>query len=147
MYGRIPASLINPQHLRECAMTEAQKLFTKEWSETVFPPERAEAFFDALYGGAEEGAFDIALRFLKEDGNTYEFAFDLTARPGRCLVCGITRGLPHVFSRHPVINVKGLAAAIAARLGVPAESIAWELKPVMEVSADLFRIPLIVTVL
>ena len=127
-------------------MIEAQKIFTKEWSGAVFPPERVEAFFDALYGGAEEGAFDIALHFLREENNTYEFAFDLTARPGRCLACNITHGLPHVFSRHPVINVKELVAVIAARLGIRAENITWELRPVKEVSTDLFRIPLIITV-
>ena len=128
-------------------MIEAKNVFTKEWSETIFPPERAAAFFDALYGGAEEPAFDIALRFVKEENQVYEFAFDLAAKPGKCLVCHLTYGLPHVFSRHPIINIKELVGGIATSLGKSPEEISWELKPTIEVSATLYQIPLTVTVL
>ena len=37
------------------------KVLDKAFLESVFPPERTEAFFDALFGGAEEGAYDIGL--------------------------------------------------------------------------------------
>lgn len=127
-------------------MPEARELFTEEWAKTVFPPERTEAFFDALYAGAEEPAFDIALRFVKEENHEYEFSFDLLAKPDRCLVCHITYGLPHVFSRHPIINIKGIVADIGAALQKSPEEMAWELKATTEESPTLFRIPLVVTV-
>ena len=128
-------------------MPDAKELFSEAWAKAAFSPERADAFFEALFGGAEEGAFDIALRFVQQENNAYEFAFDLTARPDKCLVCSLTYGLPHVFSRHPIINIKGLIADIAAALGTTPEGLTWELKPTREVSPALFQIPLVVTVL
>ena len=124
----------------------AAELFTGEWAESVFPPGRADDFFEALFGGAEDGAYDISLRFVRAMGNTYEFAFDLTQRPGKCLACNLTYGLPQVFARHPILNVKGVAAAIAGALGKDASAVTWELKPTREESSALHYIPLIVTV-
>lgn len=122
------------------------ELFTGEWADAVFPPERADAFFEALFGGEEEGAYDISLRFVRAIGNTYEFAFNLTQRPGKCLACNLTYGLPQVFSRHPVLNVKGVAAAVAEALGKDASTVTWELRPTREDSSALHYIPFIVTV-
>lgn len=123
----------------------ATELFNGEWAGSVFPPERADDFFEALFGGAEEGAYDISLRFVRGMGNTYEFAFDLTQRPGKCLACNLTYGLPQVFARHPVLNVKGVAGAIAEALGRDAAAVSWELKPTREESSVLHYIPFIVT--
>ena len=125
---------------------EAAALFNAEWTRSVFPPERTDAFFEALFGGAEDGAYDISLRFVKANGNTYEFAFDLIQRPGKCLACNLTYGLPQVFSRHPILNVKGVAEAVAATLGRPAASAQWRLESTREASSTLHWIPLVITV-
>jgi len=131
----------------EVAMNvKAADIFTMEWAGTVFPPERTDDFFEALFGGAEEGAYMISLRFLAEQGNSYTFAFDLTQRPGKCLACNLTYGLPQVFSRHPVLNVKGVAEAVAAALGKEPSGATWELGATREESPAHHYIPFIVTV-
>ena len=125
---------------------DAAKVFTAEWVSNTFGPERADDFFEALFGGAEDGAYDIALRFVKSNGNEYEFAFDLTQRPGKCLACNLTYGLPQVFARHPVINAKGIAEKIADALGKDAAGVKWQLQNTREISSSLHTIPFIVTV-
>lgn len=124
----------------------ASELFTGEWTVATFPPERADDFFEALFGGAEDGAYDISLRFVDAQGDTYEFAFDLTQRPGKCLACNLTYGLPQVFSRHPILNVKGVAEAVAGTLGKDPAAVKWELRPTREHSAALHSIPFVVTI-
>lgn len=125
---------------------DAAAIFTEEWARTIFPPERADDFFEALFGGAEDGAYDISLRFVKASGNSYEFAFDLTQRPGKCLACNLTYGLPQVFSRHPILNVKGVAEAVAQALGKDPAAVRWELQATREASSSLHWIPMLVTV-
>ena len=83
------------------------KVLDKAFLESVFPPERTEAFFDALFGGAEEGAYDIVLVCRSEGEGKAELAFELHQRPGKCLACNLTYGLPQVFQRHPILNVAG----------------------------------------
>ncbi len=80
----------------------------------MFPPEKADMFFEALYGGAESGAFDISLRYLGLDSgqNILQFEFLLIERPGHCMACSLTRGLPQVFNRHPVVDVAGIIEKI-----------------------------------
>lgn len=124
----------------------AADVFTQEWAGSVFPPERTDAFFEALFGGAEDGAYDISLRFVEARGNAYVFSFDLSRREGQCLACNLTYGLPQVFSRHPVLNIKGVAAAVAEALGKEPAAVSWELKATEEHSADLHSIPFVVTV-
>ena len=124
----------------------ARDIFTQEWAGDVFPPERTDDFFEALFGGAEDGAYDISLRFITERGNAYEFAFDLNQRPGKCLACNLTYGLPQVFSRHPVLNVKGVAEAVAVALGKDPVGVKWELQATREESSALHSIPFLVTV-
>ena len=34
-------------------------MLEQSFLESIFPAERTDAFFDALFGGAEEGAYDI----------------------------------------------------------------------------------------
>lgn len=125
---------------------KAAEIFTSDWAETVFPPERTDAFFEALFGGAEDGAYDISLRFVAGRGNDYEFAFDLRQRPGKCLACNLTYGLPQVFSRHPLLNVKGVAEAVANALGKDPAAVSWQLGATREESPAHHYIPLIVTV-
>lgn len=112
------------------------------WLESVFPPERADEFFDALYGGAEEGAYDIVLVAKKVDGKKAELAFELRQRPGKCLKCNLTYGLPQVFARHPVLNIRKVASQIAEKLGFG--DYQWELGVTGERGAELHEIPFIV---
>lgn len=123
----------------------AASVFTPEWAASVFPPERTDAFFDALFGDAEEGAYSIALRFTQSRDQILEFAFDLHQRNGKCLACNLTYGLPQVFARHPVINIKGLIEEIAKQLHKDPATLTHELRPTREISSALHSIPFIVT--
>ena len=131
--------------MRDVAM-KAAAIFTPEWAKAVLPPKRTDEFFEALFGGAEEGAYTISLRFVAEKGNSYTLAFDLTQRPGKCLACNLTYGLPQVLSRHPVLNVKGVAEAVATALGKDPATVSWKLEATREESSALHSIPFIVTV-
>ncbi|BFR48578.1 pancreas/duodenum homeobox protein 1 [Nitratidesulfovibrio sp. HK-II] len=124
--------------------TSSERIFTPQRLAALFPPDRANAFFDALYGDAEDGAYDIALAFDGEHDNGLEFSFRLTQRPGHCLACNLTYGLPQVFERHPVIDLPGVVANIANALG-RAETTRWRLLPTREMSRTLHVIPLLVT--
>ncbi len=125
-------------------MTNPQVVFSPEWLVANFPQKRTDDFFEALFGEAEEGAYDIALAFVKSKGCQYEFAFELHQRPGKCLVCNLTYGLPQVFARHPIINVKGLVANIAEALGKDTLKAKWELQNTQEINKRQHNIPLIV---
>ena len=111
--------------------------------DSVFPAERTDAFFDALFGGAEEGAYDIRLVCRNVSDDRAELAFELHQRPGKCLVCNLTYGLPQVFQRHPVLNVAGVARAIADKLGWAAGS-PWKLGSTQEQSRELHCIPFVI---
>jgi len=124
--------------------TSSERIFTPQRLAALFPPDRANAFFDALYGDAEDGAYDIALAFDGEHDNGLEFSFRLTQRPGHCLACNLTYGLPQVFERHPVIDLPGVVANIANALG-RTETTRWRLLPTREMSRTLHVIPLLVT--
>ena len=147
--GVLPETGVEPfKGLKEeCSMnTNAAAVFTKDWADSVFPPQRTDDFFDALFGGAEDGAYDISLRFVEQRGATYEFALDLKQRPGKCLACNLTHGLPQVFARHPIINVKGVAEAVAAALGKSPADVSWKLSATREQSSALHVVPLLITV-
>ena len=109
----------------------------------IFPPERTDEFFDALFGGAEEGAYDIALTVRSVSKDAVEMAFELHQRPGKCLVCSLTYGLGSVFRRHPVINVRGLADQIASRMGWSEHE--WNIGPTHEHDRTLHWIPFTVS--
>lgn len=108
----------------------------------IFPAQRTDDFFDALFGGAKEGAYDIRLVCRNVTPVRAQLAFELRQRPGKCLVCNLTYGLPQVFQRHPVLNVAGVAKAVAKRLGWP-ENTPWKLEPTEEISHELHAIPLV----
>jgi len=73
-------------------------LFTADALLQMFPKERSDEFFDALFGDASEGSYDI-----------------------------LTQGLPQVFSRHPIINVKGVVEDVDTLLGDDATCTEWAL--------------------
>ena len=118
------------------------QLFTETVLKQLFPAERADAFFEALYGDAAEGAYDIAFSFQGLKKDALEFRFDLHRRPRKCLVCNLTYGLPQVFSRHPLINIAELVRGIENRLAGKATCSRWELGETKEISSDLHVIPL-----
>ena len=110
----------------------------------IFPPSRSDEFFDALFGGAEDGAYDIGLVCRGVEAQKAKLAFELRQRPGKCLACNLTYGLPQVFQRHPILNVAGVARDVAAHLGWPAEATRWKLGHTEEVNRELHIIPLVV---
>jgi hypothetical protein len=121
-----------------------QELFAADVMERLFPPQRADSFFEALYGDVDEGAYDIRLAYAASDENELRFEFRLEQRPGKCLVCNLTYGLPHVFSRHPILNVQGVINGIQERIDGHAQVSGWRLGQTKEKSAALHVIPLIV---
>jgi len=119
-------------------------LFNRQTLAGIFPSDRADQFFDALFGDASEGAYDISLVFKEHrvKDNTLHFELHLTQRPGRCLACNLTHGLPTVFSRHPVINISGVVAEIGKLLGDAATCKEWRLGSTNSVSSALHTVPL-----
>jgi hypothetical protein len=120
------------------------KLFTPDVLKQLFPDDRSDQFFDALYGDAEEGAYDISLEFIGSRKNRLEFMLRLTQRSGKCITCSLTYGLPEVFTRHPIINIKGLVQNIEALLDGNDRCVDWQLGPTQEVSTEIHVIPLII---
>jgi len=121
---------------------KAAQIFTREKLDALFPPERSDDFFDALYGDTAEGAYDIRLVFRTAESKTMHFAFELHQRPGKCLACNLTYGLPQVFTRHPLINLKGLAEKLGGLVGWKAEKQNYQLGRTLESSPKLHLIPL-----
>lgn len=122
-------------------------LFTDEVLAELFPQERTNEFFEALFGDASEGAFDIKLRYYgyDKDAKTLQFNLDLHERPGCCLVCSLTYGLPEVFSRHPIINATGLVNEIGNKLEKMATCIDWKLGTTIQQEKSRHSIPLTIT--
>jgi hypothetical protein len=119
------------------------ELFTPDVLASLFPETRADQFFEALFGDAEEGAYDIRLAFKGHEERILRFELQMIQRPGKCLACHLTYGLPQVFTRHPVINLKGLVADIGHLIKDGHRIEGWELGVTREKSRDLHVIPLI----
>jgi len=124
---------------------KAQEIFTPAVLAEMFPPQKADQFFDALYGDAADGAYDIELRFRGQRGRDLEFELLLKQRPGKCLACNLTFGLPQVFSRHPIINLKGLAVEVGRRMGQGPAAPAWSLGNTRIISDELHALPITIT--
>ncbi len=119
-------------------------LFSDVILKKIFPEQKADQFFDAMFGDTTEGAYDISLKFKGCEKNQIIFEFHLIKREERCLTCQLTYGLPQVFTRHPIINVKGLVKDINNILGDKAECGEWKLGSTQAVSGSLHIIPLVV---
>ncbi len=115
------------------------QLFTRDYLDSLLPLEISDEFFEALYGDASEGAYDIRLGFTSANDKEIVLAFHLSKRPGKCLVCSLTYGLPKVFARHPRINVNGIVDKIRAS-GINIKS--WRLGQTREHSPSHHSIPL-----
>lgn len=120
-------------------------VFTSETLRQLFPRERSDDFFDALFGDASEGAYDIELGYRGMKGDQLVMELLLHERPGRCLACNLTQGLPQVFSRHPVINIGGLVKEIGQLLGDGITCTDWSLGYTEQKSRSLHVIPLKIT--
>ena len=122
-------------------------VFTEEVLRQLFPARRADDFFEALFGDAEEGAYDISLSFQGHDERTNILNFDLELRerPGRCLACNLTSGLPEVFSRHKVIDIEGLVAEVGKKLEGRAVCGVWKLGRTQQPEQGRHCIPLRIT--
>ena len=123
-----------------------ETLFTPNRLEGLFPADRADRFFEALLGDAREGAYDIRLGYEGFQDNQLRFLFHLSERPGKCLSCSLTHGLPHVFSRHPVINVAGLVRDIDQLLDGSQHCGAWEIGRTIEFDRRHHAVPLTIDI-
>ena len=123
-------------------MPSYEEIFSLEQMKEVFPPERTAEFFEALFGDPEDGAYDIRMSLLSASERTLNFLFELHQRGDACLACNLTYGLPGVFMRHPIINIKGVTAELAERAGWPEGSWEWKLGNTEEISKALHVIPL-----
>jgi hypothetical protein len=66
----------------------------------------------------------------------------LHERPGRCLACNLTQGLPQVFERHPIIDVAGVVDQLAALLDGQADVKNWSLGFTEQRQKEMHVIPL-----
>lgn len=125
---------------------DVNDIFTEEALKELLPPQRSDEFFEALYGDADEGAYDISLSFKNHDPHrkALHFELQLHERPEKCLACNLTYGLPQVFSRHPLIDIQGMVEKIEALLGGKIKCTGWELGRTKTPAADMHVIPLTV---
>ncbi len=125
--------------------TKSGAILSQELCVKLFPENVADQFFEALYGDMEEGAYDIHLKFKKQYRDRLEFEFHLKQRPGKCLACNLTYGLPKVFSRHPIIDINGLVQKIEQLLDNQVKCTGWHLEATREISKELHVVPLLIT--
>ncbi|MCP4747624.1 MAG: pancreas/duodenum homeobox protein 1 [Desulfobacteraceae bacterium] len=120
------------------------ELFQQETLDKVLPAQRTDEFFEALLGDAQDGAYDIRLRFKDCEHDQLLFELELHERPGKCLACHLTYGLPKVFSRHPVINLDHVVKKIDELLNGHVRCRTWRLGPTREINRKLHVVPLII---
>ncbi len=123
---------------------EIDKCFPQQVLDEIFPPDRADQFFEALFGDASEGAYDIALAYGGGADDRLHFEFRLKQRPGKCLACNLTHGLPEVFKRHPIIDITSIIRKIDSRLSNGKQCGAWTLGRTREINRSMHVVPLTV---
>jgi len=121
-------------------------LFTEEKLAQLFSNDRADRFFDALLGDPEEGAYDIRLAYEGLREGRLRFNLELHQRPGKCLACNLTYGLPTVFARHPIIDIQGLVDRIVLLMNGRGRCSGWKLEATREVDRRLHVVPLMIDV-
>ena len=119
-----------------------KSIFTSAALSNIFPPDRTDQFFEALLGDAADGSYNIELAYAGSSANQLQFDLRLHQRPGKCLACNLTYGLPQVFSRHPVINLKQVIRRLDQLLGDNANCLDWHLGRTREVNRELHVVPL-----
>ncbi len=114
---------------------------------SLLPAERVEEFFEAFYFGEEPAYFlKLGLREWNPEAGKIVLELRLKARPGKCLACNLTSGLPDVFKRHPILNLAGVAEAVVNRLGDGFRLESWELGWTERLNQDLHVIPMVIRV-
>ncbi len=126
---------------------EYRTIFTPETLQQIFPEHLSNEFFEALYGDAQEGAYDIRLAYSGSEADRLTFELQLHQRQGKCLACNLTYGLPNVFSRHPIINLSGLVSKIEKLLNGTVQLTQWSLGRTKEISKRLHVVPFYVHVM
>lgn len=120
-------------------------LFTPETLQQLFPKDRTNDFFEALFGDADEGAYEIELGYGGVNNNSLTMELKLRERPGCCLACNLTQGLPQVFSRHPIINVAGIVSDVDKLLGEDISCGEWSLGYTEQRQKEMHIIPINIT--
>ena len=125
-------------------MTKVDEIFTAGVLGKLLPLQLSDDFFEALYGDSDDGAYDIHLAFKDYDSDRKMLSFELELheRPGKCLACNLTYGLPEVFSRHPLISLDSMVKKIETLLGEGVRCESWELGQTLTHSSNLHAIPL-----
>ena len=129
-------------------LEDFNKLFTRDVLDDLLPPQLSNDISEALYGDATEGAYDISLAFKDYDSEQKKLFFELQLheRPGKCLACNLTYGLPKVFSGHPLLNIEGMVEKIESLLDEGTKCIGWELGKTQTPSSSMHAIPLTVKI-
>ena len=117
---------------------EFNQIFTQDFLDQLLPLNFSNKFFEALYGDASDGAYDIRLQFVSASDEQIVLEFNLVQRPGKCMVCSLTYGLPNVFSRHPLININNMIKKIEEK-SVKVKN--WYLGDTKELNTSLHTIP------
>jgi hypothetical protein len=126
--------------------TTLDALLTSETLLKIFPEERTDEFFEALFGDANEGSYDIELAYRDADDKNLTLELLLHERPNCCLACNLTQGLPQVFSRHPVIDVASIVRDIDNLIGDRGTCGEWSLGHTEQRSSSLHVIPIRITI-
>ena len=125
-------------------MDQYATLFSAETCAELMPAGPADQFFEALFGDADEGSFNLELNNRGSDSGSLQFDILLRERPGHCLACNLTYGLPEVFSRHPVININGIVEKVNEIIGDQGQTGDWTLGATTQQSQSLHAIPLMI---
>ncbi len=121
------------------------EILNAEALQNIFPPQRSNDFFEALFGDAKDGAYDIELSYAGCNGEDLVLELLLHQRPGCCLACNLTQGLPQVFGRHPVIDIKGVVQKVQELLGDRVRLDSWRLGSTEQRRTDMHVIPVIIS--
>jgi len=120
-------------------------IFTRERLSSLLPSDTADRFFEALLGDPHEGAYDMELCYCGSNLDKLVFEIRLRQRPGKCLACHLTYGLPQVFEKHPAIDLKRVSEKVKGLIEGQAAIRSWKLGPTREISRELHAIPFIIT--
>ena len=126
---------------------EYATLFQQHVLDEIFPANRSDRFFEALFGDADEGASDITMVYCGEAKDRIDLQFQMDQRPGRCLACNLTYGLPEVFRRHPIIDVSGVIRQIEKIIGHGKRCEQWALGHTRELSKKRHVLPLTINLI
>ncbi len=124
-------------------MDMLQEIFTAENLQKLLPPERVEAFFEAFYFG-EEPAYHLKLGAGRVSPDRIHLELHLEARPGKCLACNLTWGLPQVLEKHPLLNLPQTVEELEKLLPQGVKVKRWYLGPTEERTPELHVIPLVI---